>query len=624
MKQKTKNIQNKKVEPQKETPLYVYTLVLLGVISLVYGQTVWFGFIEFDDVAFLVARQDYFSVFKNFFLGFIDSLTLEYYRPFLYCTFFIDFLFAKSSPSLYHFSNILYHFLACLLLFRLLLLMNYEKKISFLLVLFFAISPLFTQAVCWIMGRNDILLAIFTLLGLITLIKFVQTNAPKFYVFHILSLLGGLFTKESAVIIPFVCMLLLFFMLRERKKKAYLLFFSGWLLAGIFFLSLRYYAMNFGTMKTESDVVSLQLEYGIHTFLRNTPYFFEALGKFFIPYNLSVWCLFDTFTTTIGLVVYLLLFALSFFIFKKADAEGKTVLRQTFLFTAMWWFAFILPTEIIQITFNDGTQLSDYLEHRLYTPVIGIVILLIDLITRTISYKWMRYTAFRNVCIAVIVLFSGINIMKSTDFKNESTFWKASIADAPLSAYPLKMFANHLFRKGEFDTGKFYALKSMQLNPLDAELPDYLGRSYENKNMLDSSLYYFKISVQRNGQKNAEYLANLGNVYLKLNTLDTAEHIFQKSLALNPKQNNALFGMGISAYLQQRPTDARAYWLKLIEINPDFVGAYTNMIVMYINANLFEEAKNTIMLLKQRKSDYISILKQSGIDLETKYPFLKP
>src|SRR5205823_3912121 len=80
----------------------------------------------------------------------------------------------------------------------------------------FTIHPALTQAVAWIPGRNDVLLAIVVLSSFAYFIKYLQTGKKLFFVLHGLLFFVGLLTKETTIALPLLCFL--YYALVMKKK----------------------------------------------------------------------------------------------------------------------------------------------------------------------------------------------------------------------------------------------------------------------------------------------------------------------------------------------------------------------------------------------------------------------
>lgn len=135
------------------------------------------------------------------------------YRPFADVTLCFDFLIWKTQAGGFHLSNLIVHagcVVALYLLCKQILPQDPDSKIHWTATsaaLLFALNPLFTEAVVWVVGRMDLLCGLFVLtsLGLYTHSFSYPERSRKAKLFFALSLaafLPALGSKELSVIFP--------------------------------------------------------------------------------------------------------------------------------------------------------------------------------------------------------------------------------------------------------------------------------------------------------------------------------------------------------------------------------------------------------------------------------------
>jgi len=184
---------------------FVYYLLIGFAAFFLYSRTISYDISGLDDDTFVKMSFDNTSITdvftKTIFLNDISA----FYRPMLSLSFMTDNLISQGSPFAFHTTNVLIHVLSCLLILFFLKRYYFDYTLSFLLTLFFALHPVNTFAVAWIPGRNDPLLFIFFILSLIFFIEYLHNRKFYMLVLHFFSLIAALLTKETAVLIPFVC-----------------------------------------------------------------------------------------------------------------------------------------------------------------------------------------------------------------------------------------------------------------------------------------------------------------------------------------------------------------------------------------------------------------------------------
>jgi hypothetical protein len=198
-------------------PAWVYCLILVAACGVLYLHTTSYGYTELDDSIFIREFEQYnkqdSSYVHSFRRGVFSETSDTYYRPLLLASFVFDrhregklqsTLHSESaatdSISTYHLSNVLLHGIAVLLLFFLLRLMRCNNSVAFVIAVIFAVHPALVQAVAWIPGRNDSLLAVWIFSFMLSAFAAAEKHRVPLYVVQFLCLLAAFFTKETAVI----------------------------------------------------------------------------------------------------------------------------------------------------------------------------------------------------------------------------------------------------------------------------------------------------------------------------------------------------------------------------------------------------------------------------------------
>ena len=122
-----------------------------------------------------------------------------YYRPLVISSLILDTQLGSGAATVYHVTNVAMHALVVFLLYSLLIAMQADRRVAGACALLFAVHPVNVQAVCWIVGRNDLLLAVWVLISMLSLIRFSRTNATTALWGHLIAFALALFTKESAI-----------------------------------------------------------------------------------------------------------------------------------------------------------------------------------------------------------------------------------------------------------------------------------------------------------------------------------------------------------------------------------------------------------------------------------------
>ena len=147
------------------------------------------------------------------------GLKSNYYRPFLFFTFAVNYAISGVKPLGYHLVNNLIHIANAILLFVVLKRLFKKEYLAFLVSLIFLIHPLQTEAVTYVAGRGDLLVALFMLLGIWFFLESQERRHILYRTLTILSLALALLSRETAIVLP---ILLLVVYISTLSKDSFL------------------------------------------------------------------------------------------------------------------------------------------------------------------------------------------------------------------------------------------------------------------------------------------------------------------------------------------------------------------------------------------------------------------
>lgn len=165
----------------------------------------------YDDVVVVQADDRVHSlqhVGEIFATGYWKDPELSLYRPLTTLSFAVDWTLAQDSPAWFHFTNLLWNALATALVF-LLLAEFFPPAAAFLGAALFAVHPVHVEAVANVVGRAELLAAVFFLAACLL---WVRAPAGRFGVRRTLGLvllfILAILSKEGAVTLPGALLLL--------------------------------------------------------------------------------------------------------------------------------------------------------------------------------------------------------------------------------------------------------------------------------------------------------------------------------------------------------------------------------------------------------------------------------
>jgi hypothetical protein len=94
-----------------------------------------------------------------------------------------------------------------------------RKDLAFIVSLFFAVHPMFLEAIAWVSARSTLLFASFYLSAIISYLYFLEGKKKKFIILTFLFFLGSLLCKVMAITPPMLLVVFDFYYKRVLIEK---------------------------------------------------------------------------------------------------------------------------------------------------------------------------------------------------------------------------------------------------------------------------------------------------------------------------------------------------------------------------------------------------------------------
>ena len=503
--------------------------VLIVCIGMaLYIKTAFFGFTYTDDTHLIVVNNDVLKDFANLPRLFTQDVFISYsntnlyFRPLLNLSFMVDAHYAGIEPGLYHLTNVILHIICSLLVFHFFRTFNYSTLFAGFFALVFTVHPLITSAVAWIPGRNDTLFALFIIPSFLGFKKYAETLSMKAIIFSALFLFLALLTKETAIVLPFLCLMYLRMMCREQftlktLSKPILCWLavigSWWLLRS--------------NVVRESAVVQMQNNFS-DSFAQNIPAFLIYLGKALFPFDLSVFPDIADYQMWWG-IASLIVFGLLYLLIRTTDSSR-------FTFGIAWFLVFLVPG---MITGNI------FWEHRAYVPLIGLLFA----VSVPVQLKLVGSVRLKIAvaCVAIVILFM-------------------------LS-----------FKYGEsFRDRKSYTTNAMTMSPsLDDSYIAMAGNLVDHFDYMKAE-EVINLGLKKNKNMRSVYKM-LGDIHWFFGDTAKAFDAYRKSIIVDPLNLYAYINYGKFCLDVGRVDQTEILWKRTVEINPEFLLGYYYLANFYLH-----------------------------------------
>jgi len=510
-------------------------LVLAALVAASYGGTIGHGFV-FDDwhlvvenpvVRWPLARA---PELLDFGAGGIS------YRPLRMLSYMVDYRVGGLEPAAFHASNLTYHLAATLALYALAFATIGSLGGALFAAALFAVHPLGSEAVAYVSGRRDLLLALFSLLALLCWWGTLDAAAsmPKRIA---TSLLASLFAalalaaKENAAVVPLLGALLV--VVRRRRDG---IATSVGRAGGI--------ALVLATVVLVIVARELYLERIYEAFERlggaalapQPALTLQVLARYG---GLAVWPIdlradyrppgwplpespFDA-SSVVAALGLAAVVAGGVWLAWRGHIAGAGLL---------WFVAALLPVAQI-VPYGEIVA-----EHNAYLPLAGLSLAAgegADALAR-------RRPRFAIAVCAIIVVLLGVRAhARSSDWSDDETLWAATIESVPRSARARQNLGVSLARRGRLEAARGALEDSLELAPREVEVMHALATISGRLGETERAQRLARRAVQV--RKDAGTLTFLGWVYLAEGSPRAAEKTFRAALRLDRKNREARRGL---------------------------------------------------------------------------------
>lgn len=396
-----------------------YTILIL-LNLLCYLRTVK-GYYLADDfvhVAYLadVFNNHFYRLLENFTGNWMHAWGTQFYRPLISISLALDYALAGGDALPFHISNTIYHVLSSCFLFVFVrrLVSQFGHFRAYFAALFsavlFAVCPLHTEVVSWIIGRVDGLCHVFFMASLYLFLRHKQTAAKWAQISGLCSFALSLMCKEMAATLPPLLVLLVLISpsqktMVEKIKDAIkeTLLYWGVLVA---YLGVRVVALG---------TVSGGYGGSVGEGLSNAPWAerFRSASKIFLPFNGEMISPFDSLYKSLislykGSAVFLLVRGL---LFRWQAEELKLI-----FFCVSWFVLSLLPTYSV-FNISDSLMCSRF-AYFATAPLCTLIAVLLSPLWKMQDRPLLRSAAEWMSRVSAVLLLSFAIIFCGTTIKN--------------------------------------------------------------------------------------------------------------------------------------------------------------------------------------------------------------
>jgi protein O-mannosyl-transferase len=509
--------------------------ICVGLVTLtwaVFIQTIRYDFVNYDDPQYVYQNTRIASGINlaNVVWAF-SHIHSENWHPLTTITHMLDCQLHGLNAGWHHFTNVLLHCIAVVLLFVALERMTGALWRSAFVSAVFAVHPLHVESVAWIAERKDVLSAFFFTLTLIAYLHYTRAPSISRYLTVAVVVALGLMSKPMLVTLPFVLLLLDYWPLGRIEAHR-----SN---TGRQVLHLVLEKISLIVLSAVSSMVTILAQRGAIGWTEQLPMserisnalvayvvyirqmFWPTALAVFYPHpenRLPVW------EVSLALIVLVGITAAAFVLRKKAPY---------FVTGWLWYLGMLVPViGLLQV----GWQ--GHADRYTYLPQIGLYIAVTWAVTDLTRLWRFRRIALGAVAVLVVGALSCRAWLQTSYWRDSETLFTHALAVTSNNDVALNNLGIIFLDKGQLADAISKLQAAIDLRPENAPAHDNLAKALLKKGQVAEAMVHYRKFLELE-PANVEARNTLGTVLIQQGHVREAIDQWREALATQPDNGNA-------------------------------------------------------------------------------------
>jgi tetratricopeptide (TPR) repeat protein len=536
-------------------------LVCLGLVAVtwaVFGQTIRYHFVNFDDDLYVYNAPAIQSglTLKGIAAAFVGQHAHNWH-PLTTISHMLDCQLYSLNAGGHHATNVILHTIAVLLLFWVLQQMTGAPWKSALVAALFAVHPLHVESVAWVSERKDILSAVFFFLMLNAYNRYAREPSVMRYLAVAVFFAAGLMSKSMLVSVPIILLLLDYWPLRRFEQPSLIIektkisecddqrcIIRRLYLEKIplFVLSAVVCIVTFVLQKrTAGAIPPLPFLWRVqNAFVSYVIYVWKTLW----PARLAVFYPHPNDTLALWEVIFAILLLLAItttaIVFRK---------QRPYLLTGWFWYLVMLIPVIGIVQVGEQGHADRYT----YLPHIGLFVAMVWFAINVVTFRRPKPQVALTIAVAVLIILA----LAWTAFI-QTSYWRDSEA----------LWTHALAVTSDNDIAH-----------------NNLGYLCADRGELDKAISHFESAARiRSGKRDPHY--DLASAFVQMNVADAlakkgrsddAMVHYEEAIRLQPNYADAYYNRGSLLFAKGRIDEAIADWETVLEMHPNDADAHTSL-----------------------------------------------
>ena len=517
-------------------------LLILGAVALIYANSLGNDF-QYDDRHSIVENPHIRSL-RNvpaFFTRpelFSRDADKAMYRPLVLVSLAINYAWSGYETYSYHLVNIAAHGLCALLVWGILLQLGPSPGFALFGGLLFAVHPVCSESVNYISSRSELLAGLGVLASYWLHLVAQRRGGWPVRAGSVLCFGLGVLAKSVAIVLP-ALLIMGDWCWRGIDRRRVLQYLPYAAVALAYLAGIR----TFLARAVVSDPVRAYSEQ-LGTQTKAVAYYLKLLC---MPVDLSVDHAFSEASLLAGIAVLALLAVATLLVMGWTNSR-----RHSFFFLGSSWMAITLgPTLLVPLNVLVN-------EHRLYLPLVGMIILLGGLgkLDRMWKGQWIG-----PVCLGLLALLSA---QRNRVWANEHTLWADAARKGPELVRPYVYMGNYARAVGDPQKAVAFFGKALQREPENITARNNLANAYKDLGEMEMAIQTYEETLAEYPEAgNVRYNLALAHQLSGESWLTKAHRLAFPDSRFH--REKALGELSALRNWDDRPDDALVYYRRVLE-----------------------------------------------------------
>jgi len=574
-------------DPSSRYASFFVCLALVGITWLVFGQTLRHDFVNLDDHTYVYENpQITQGITADSLIGAFTHAHARNWHPLTTISHMLDCQLYGLQAGWHHFTNVVLHTLAVLLLFLVLTQMTGAFWQSAFVASIFAIHPLHVESVAWVSERKDVLSAVFFMLTLSAYVRYVRKPSTRRYLLVALLFTCGLMSKPMLVTLPFVLLLLDYWPLgRIGDQKSEI----GSQLRKLITEKIPLFALS-----VLSCAATLLAQIYSTEAIEQLPFMWR-LNTAVVSYVAYIWQMFWPARLAAfyphpndQLPFWQVVLAMAFLISVSLLAI-LLIKKRPYIFTGWFWYVGMLVPVIGLVEAGEQARADRYT----YLPQIGLYLLITwgfsDLLATMTTHQFGS-PSFTSESQPSSRRSHGVR----TNGPGYPTILCTAVATAIIMALSWSAFVQTSYWKNS----ELLWNHTLAVTTDNDVAHNNLGHLFLLRNEPDSAISHFEAALEIRSHNTAAHYNlggalienNLGTALARKGRLAEASSHYEKAVKLRPDYGDPYFNLGSVLFQQGRTDEAIAQWQKALATQPNDAGFHTALGGAFFKKGLHKNA----------------------------------